>query len=107
MKTPVLVIISLILGAATTFLVFDRMGSAMEVDSLKEHIKLQRKEMQAFEAIMNSTFSHCNISVSDFEKAVRANGGEVIWRGDDALVRAFRVKKKGSCLVSVNVVDGL
>jgi hypothetical protein len=107
MKTRMLLIFVVILIAIATFFLFGRVDSAMEIDSLKEQIKLQRKEMHFLESIVNSSLSSCKTSVADFEEAVHANGRDVLWQGDGALVGAFKAKRKDSCLESINVVDGL
>jgi hypothetical protein len=93
--------------AAMAFLVFNRVDSAMELDSLKEQIKLQRKEMHFLQSITNSALSACKMTVDSFESVVRESKRDVLWQGDDALVGPFRVKKKDVCIVSVEVVAGL
>ena len=107
MKKLILIIVFIIFCGVLIFLLFARVNSAMEIDNLKEEIKHQRREMHFLENITNSTLSPCKTTVSDFENVVRANGNNVLWQGDDALVGAFKIKRKGSCLVSINAVDGL
>ena len=106
MKTITLTVVVLILSAMTIFLFFGRVDSAMEVDSLKEQIKLQRKEMHFLQSITNGAFFSCKSTVAEFEESARANGHQVLWQGDDALVGAFRVKRKDSCIVSIEVISG-
>lgn len=107
MKIHMLLILVAILGVLTIFSLFGRVDSALEVDSLKEQIKLQREEMRFLENVVNSSISSCKLPVADFEAAVRANGHTVLWRGDEALVDAFRLTKKGACIVSINTTDWL
>lgn len=107
MKTLALIVLVLILSATAIFFLFGRVDSAMEIDNLKEQIKLQRKEMHFLQNITNSALSSCKTTVASFESVVRANGRDVLWQGDDALVGAFRVKKKDSCIVSIEAVVGL
>lgn len=108
MKVKFLTALVLMLSVLAAFLFVGKIDSAMEVDNLKEQIKLQRREMQFLQSVTNSTLSSCKITVADFELAVRANGREVLWRGDDALVGVFRIKKNpASCIVSIEAVVGL
>jgi hypothetical protein len=53
------------------------------------------------------SLSSCHLSVADFEKFAKANDHEVSWNGDEALAGAFKVQRKGSCIVSVSVPDWL
>ena len=97
----VVAIVSIIISV---FLLFSRVDSAMEIDSLKEHIKLQRKEMQFLADIINSpTTLSCKNSVVDFESLVRAKGYHLTWQGDNGLVGGFEVKKSGDCVVSIKI----
>lgn len=107
MKTFMLTALMLILGVTSIFFFFKAFDAAMEIDSLKTQIQLQRSEMHFMQSIANGSFSACKTSVEDFESVVRANGRDVLWQGDGALVGPFRVKKKDVCIVSINVVAGL
>ena len=92
---------------ATVFLLFNRVDSAMEIDSLKEQIKLQRNEMHFLQSITNSALSACKMTVASFESVAQESKRDVLWQGDDALVGPLRVKKKDVCIVSVEAVAGL
>lgn len=107
MKTLALTGLALILSAATIFFFFRGLDSAMEIDSLKAQIHLQRKEMHFLQSIANNALSSCKTTVASFESVVRANDRNVLWQGDDALVGPFRVKKKDFCIVSIEAVAGL
>jgi len=104
MKIFLVVALFVILGGATLFLFFRGIDSAMEVDNLKTHIQLQKKEMHFLQSIANSAFSFCKTSVSEFEAVVHANRRTVLWQGDEALVGPFRVKRNGTCIVSIEAI---
>lgn len=106
MKARALAILVLILSATAIFLFFRGLDSAMEIDNLKEQIKLQRKEMHFLQSITNDNFSSCKTTVANFEEVVHANGRQVLWQGEDALVGPFQVKRKNSCIVSIELGGG-
>lgn len=108
MKIRTLIVLVLILSMVVMVLFFSKIDSAVEIDSLKEQVKLQRREMQFLQGVINSSLSPCKITVADFESWVRANGRDVSWRRDDALVGSFRIKKNSDlCLVRIEAVVGL
>lgn len=106
MKAVALIVLMSVLSATSIFFLFGRVDSAMEIDNLKEQIKLQRRELLFLQSITNSAFDFCQTNVVSFESAVRANGRDVLWQGDDALVGPFRVRKHDSCIVSIEAVIG-
>ena len=97
-----------ILIVITICCLFGRLDAGLENDSLKDQIRLQRTVIHFMENIVNSPPSpFCKISVADFEKIADANENSVIWEGDRGNVWAFILKRKGSCIESINVIDGL
>jgi hypothetical protein len=101
-----------IMGVTTLFLFFSRLDPAMEIDSLKSQIQLQKEEMRFLQNITNSAFSSCKITVISFESVIRDydrdvfwRGRNVLWQGDEALVGPFRVKKKGTCIERIEIVN--
>jgi len=107
MKNTVLCIIGIFLFAFTVFLAIGRMDYAMERDSFKEQIKLQRKEINTLSNLTSGVLALCKISVGDFESVANANGRPITWQGDVALYGPFKVVKKGECILTLSVVDGL
>jgi len=107
MRQIFMMVLVVFFGITSVFLLFNRVDSAMEVDSLKEQIKLQREEMHFLQRIANSALSTCNMTVANFESVASESKRNVLWQGDDALVGPFRVKRKDACIVSVELIAGL
>jgi hypothetical protein len=107
MKMRALLAFVLILSTSTIFFFLRGLDFSMEIDSLRSQIQLQRKEMHFLQNVTNAAFASCNTTVADFESLVRANGRNVLWQGNDALVGPFRVKRNESCMVSIEAVNGL
>ena len=97
--------IVVILSTAALFLFFRALDAGMEVDSLKSEIRLQKQEMHFLQSITNGSFSSCKTTVAAFESIVRENGRNTLWQGQVALVGPFRVKKKDSCIESIEAVE--
>lgn len=104
MKIFILSIIVLILSASTIVMFFSRLDQAIEIDSLKEHIKLQKEEMNFLQNITNGILISCKITITSFESTVQKNGRKVLWQGNEALIGPFKIIKNGSCLESITVV---
>ncbi|GAB2865610.1 hypothetical protein GCM10027277_38000 [Pseudoduganella ginsengisoli] len=106
MKTGFLSIALLALTCLSAFLFFRQLDSALEVDSLKEQVRMQRREASILENVLNENFAPCAIKVAGFEQAMQKHGRTVLWQGDVAQVGIYKVVKKEGCIVAVNTVDG-
>jgi hypothetical protein len=106
MKKTIFAGLLLTLSVVVVFLLFSRVDAAMQIDSLKEQVKLQRKEMRFLERIANGAFDSCKVSVANFENLVRQNRRDLVWQENEALVGPFKIQRKASCIVGIHVVDG-
>ncbi len=83
---------------------FRALDSGMEVDDLKSQIKLQHRELIFLQGITNAAFSSAKLPVATFEESVRADGRDVRWQGNEALVGPFKVKRNENYIVSIVLV---
>jgi cell division protein FtsL len=104
MKIIILYIVVTILSFSTIAMFLARLDQAIEIDSLKEHIKLQRKEMEFLQNITNDILVPCKLKITSFEYIVHKNGRNVFWQGNEALIGPFKISKNGSCLESITVI---
>jgi hypothetical protein len=104
MKILTLNFVVLILSFIVIAMFFARLDQAIEIDSLKEHIKLQREEMKFLQNITNDILVPCKITISSFEFIVHKNGRNIFWQGNEALIGPFKIVKNGSCLESIAVI---
>ena len=87
-------------------LLYWQLNQAMEIDDLRSHIQLQRKEFDFLLVIMNDALRHeCSLSVDKFQQEVKKLRGRAVgWDNGIALVGPFRVMKKQSCLARIELV---
>ncbi|MRR08305.1 MAG: hypothetical protein EG828_15555 [Deltaproteobacteria bacterium] len=85
-------------------LFFRSIDAAIEVDSLKSEIQLQKKGLQFLQGVANDALSSCRTTVAVFENTARLNGHSVLWQGETALVGPFKVTKANSCIERIEAV---
>ncbi|MER9375962.1 hypothetical protein [Mesorhizobium sp. M0491] len=107
MKETCIALLVAIPSVIALLLFVKSLDPALEIDNLKEQIKLQHRELRFLSNMANAGFSSCGLSVLNFEKFAKENDHPVLWEGDDGLVGGFKVHKKDLCIVSVTVPDWL
>jgi hypothetical protein len=97
---------ALLLGSCERL--FNRFDQAVEIDDLKDQIRVQRTEIQFFLNFLNGAFADCKFTVSDFTRYVEKSGDVTVhWRGDKGTFSWYEVTKKGECIQSIKVMGYL
>jgi hypothetical protein len=105
MKTTTVYGLLLILSLITAFSLFRIFDQAVEIDSLKSQIGLQRDALHFMQNVSNGAMSTCTFSVVAFERVAKANGhGAVLWQNQIALVGPFRIKRSASCVTEMQLI---